>query len=976
MEFYYSLLLKTKVHIVRLFLAVCIFILGGANELKAQITVTSGQTASTLAQYLVGNGVVMLNPTLTCPSRANGIFVTITSNLGLDSGVVLTNGVANSNSTLIGTNSAASAFASNDNQVGGDNDLNSLSSQTTQDACILEFDFIPAGDTIKFDYVFGSEEYTSFTCTQYNDVFGFFISGPGYPVKKNIALVPNTNIPVCINSVNNAGPSHPGYVAYCQAVGPGSPFNAYYRVNTTSTTVTYDGITTVMTAIAAVTPCDTYHLKLGVADAVDHILDSGVWLKAGSLNSVNTTVFSVGGGGLRTPVNYCVRGCEPGQFVFRRPVAKPTPLTIHFQIAGTALNSSDYAFIPDSAVILAGDTQVVVNIQGLSEPVPLGPKTVELFIYSPYACAGTTPMIIDSSLMTIYDSLVVQILNNDTAICLYDSIQLHVFTDTILGIQWIPATGLSDPFSRNPWAKPLQTTTYQVVANMPLSGCFPSHDSLRITINVSPTVNVGGDTTICLGMVMPYNAVVTPSNQVYTYSWSPATYLSATNIPNPISTPTAVGVTQYVIKVSPTAIGCDGYDTIKLTVLPNDFTLLNQDTAICKGATVNVRVNGDNNFTYSWLPWAGVSNTNIKSPVISTDTTRTYTITGTFPGCPVMSHSFTIDVQPNPIVKIGYDRAMCEWDTLQIHSEVLPGWYSHYSYSWTPDTQLVQNFTQNVIFNGHTSHELVLNVTTPAGCKGADSVFITVHPGNFGSLLTFTDTAICPVANPIQILAAGGISYQWTPPYFINNSNTASPSVDPAANIVYTGLLTDQYGCHDTLSVNIKVHPRAVIEMPDSARIYPGESYQINTIGNCLQFSWTPANSGLSSDSVSNPYAQPDVTTTYIATGRTENGCIATDTIIINVSTETLLDLPNAFVPGSGPNGELKIIKRGIATLKYFRIFNRWGQEVFSTNSIDDGWDGRYNGSSQPMGVYVYMIEAYTSTGKRFYKQGNITLIR
>ena len=86
--------------------------------------------------------------------------------------------------------------------------------------------------------------------------------------------------------------------------------------------------------------------------------------------------------------------------------------------------------------------------------------------------------------------------------------------------------------------------------------------------------------------------------------------------------------------------------------------------------------------------------------------------------------------------------------------------------------------------------------------------------------------------------------------------------------------------------------------------------------------------------------------------------------------------MPNAFVPGSGPNGELKIIKRGVATLKYFRIFNRWGQEVFSTNNIDEGWDGRYNGSSQPMGVYVYMIEAYTNTGKRFYKQGNITLIR
>jgi len=975
MNFYYTLLPQIKKLTLRLCLSVYALVFCLGQESQGQITVNANQTAAALAQYLVGTGVVMLNPTLTCPARANGIFITTASNLGLDSGVILTNGVANTNGNLIGTNSAASSFATNGNGTPGDADLNSLSSQTTYDACVLEFDFIPAGDTIKFDYVFGSEEYTNFTCTQYNDVFGFFISGPGYPVKKNIALVPNTNIPVCINSVNNATSTHPGYVAYCQAVGPGSPFNAYYRVNTTSTTVTYDGITTVLTAIAAVTPCDTYHLKLGVADASDDVLDSGVWLKAGSLNSVNTTVFSVGGGGLTAPVNYCVRGCQPGQFVFKRPVPKPSPLTIHFQIAGTAVNGTDYTQIPDSAIIPAGDTQVIVDIQGLNEPIPLGPKTVELFIYSPYACAGSNPMIIDSSLMTIYDSLVVQILNNDTAICLYDSIQLHVFTDTLLSVQWVPGTGLSNPFSRNPWAKPLQTTTYQVVANMPLSGCYPSHDSVRITINVSPTVNVGGDTTICLGMVMPYNAVVTPSNQVYTYSWSPPTYLSGTNIPNPISTPTATGVTRYVIKVSPTAIGCDGYDTVTLTVLPNDFSLLNQDTAICKGATVQVRANGDTHFTYNWLPGTGVSNVNAINPFITPDTSMRYTITGTFPGCPVMTHSFQIDVQPNPIVNIGADRAMCEWDTLQIHSFVTPGWYTHYSYSWKPDTELVQNNTPDVIFKGDSSTELVLTVTTPAGCKGADSVYITVHPGNFGKLFTFTDTAICPLSQPLQILAGGGVSYKWTPDYFISDANSGSPSVNPAASIQYTGLVTNQFGCHDTLSVNILVHPRAVLELPDSERIYPGESYTMNPVGNCLMFSWFPA-TGLSADSISNPIAQPDVNTTYIVTGTTENNCIATDTIIINVSSETLLDLPNAFVPGSGPNGELKIIKRGIATLKYFRIFNRWGQEVFSTNNIDDGWDGKYNGSSQPMGVYVYTIEAYTNKGKRFYKQGNITLIR
>jgi gliding motility-associated-like protein len=69
-------------------------------------------------------------------------------------------------------------------------------------------------------------------------------------------------------------------------------------------------------------------------------------------------------------------------------------------------------------------------------------------------------------------------------------------------------------------------------------------------------------------------------------------------------------------------------------------------------------------------------------------------------------------------------------------------------------------------------------------------------------------------------------------------------------------------------------------------------------------------------------------------------------------------------------------VYRGIVSLKNFRIFNRWGELVFETTKLEDAWDGTKNGIPQPMGVYIYMVEANTYLGKRFYKQGNITLIR
>ena len=76
------------------------------------------------------------------------------------------------------------------------------------------------------------------------------------------------------------------------------------------------------------------------------------------------------------------------------------------------------------------------------------------------------------------------------------------------------------------------------------------------------------------------------------------------------------------------------------------------------------------------------------------------------------------------------------------------------------------------------------------------------------------------------------------------------------------------------------------------------------------------------------------------------------------------------------PNDIFKLNKRGIATLKAFKIYNRWGNLVFETTNVEEGWDGTYKGTPQPMGVYVYQIDAVTNSGKRFTKQGNVTLIR
>ncbi|MBK7763860.1 MAG: T9SS type A sorting domain-containing protein [Bacteroidetes bacterium] len=245
---------------------------------KSQLTITPNKTATYLANKLVATsgtlGVTVSNAVLTCDSNANGEF-TGSSNLGIGDGIVLGSGDVATNMSLstFGLDGLPADFASSVLGMPGDAQLSAIVSISTYDACVLEFDLQPVGSFIEFEYVFGSEEYPEFNCLFFNDVFSFFITGPGFTTPTNIALLPGTSTPVSINTVND---------------GTGScspPANTALYVNNTDTTNTMDGFTLPLIATATVTPGSLYHLKLAIADASDMILNSYVILKANSLKS-------------------------------------------------------------------------------------------------------------------------------------------------------------------------------------------------------------------------------------------------------------------------------------------------------------------------------------------------------------------------------------------------------------------------------------------------------------------------------------------------------------------------------------------------------------------------------------------------------------------------------------------------------------------------------------------------------------------
>jgi len=198
---------------------------------------------------------------------------TTPTNLGLTSGLIMTNGSATG---AIGPNNAGGNTTTSNFPKNGDADLSLITTLSINNICILEFDFVPLGPEIKFDYVFASEEYPDYVNSTFNDVFGFFLSGPGIsgPYSngaKNIALLPNTTTPISINNVNC------GYASGCPTVLPGAPNCGYYVNNCGGASIQYDGMTTVLTAKSEVQCGQTYHIKLALADVGDSAFDSAVF---------------------------------------------------------------------------------------------------------------------------------------------------------------------------------------------------------------------------------------------------------------------------------------------------------------------------------------------------------------------------------------------------------------------------------------------------------------------------------------------------------------------------------------------------------------------------------------------------------------------------------------------------------------------------------------------------------------------------
>lgn len=599
---------------------------------------------------------------------------------------------------------------------------------------------------------------------------------------------------------------------------------------------------------------------------------------------------------------------------------------------------------------------------------------------------GTYHVRVSKNNCEVRDTIVVSLLSatppslgNDTALCAGDSLQKSY---TCPGCTYLWSTNATTP---SIYLKTAGTYWLQVDD----AGC-KTRDSIVLTTTALPTVNIGPDSSACLGD----SVVLAGPAGMDSYVWS-----------NAATTTTLAAKTsgQYWLRV--TKNNCSNSDTAQLTFATKPVVNLGNDTVRCSGDSVVLAAPAG----YSAYLWSTAATT----PSITVKTWGQYHVQVTQNNCK-NTDTVLVTFAPIPAVSLGKDSAICADKSLVLGTA---GVFD--SYLWNTG-----NNTANLTVNTGGTYWLRV---TQAGCSNADTVVITVNPVPQFSL--GPDTTICQ-GTTVVLDATGQPGLSWStgstaptiavslpgiywakatdnncsytdsvfvfvknfPTNIINDTvycDTLAVTLDATA-VGATGYLWDNGSTQPQLAVNTAGVYGVVVSfdkctVKDSSKVSPlfapqspglndtvaceGTSFTINaTVPGATQYLWSNGNN--------TPVLQLDDTGgVYIVSVQNVCGAV-TDTLKVTLEDCDLPFIPNVFTPNSdGLNDFFTIGYRNAVEFK-IEIFNRWGEMVFKSDNPQFAWDGTFKGEWVPAGVYFYVIVSKNGKSKIRNAKGSLTILR
>lgn len=459
------------------------------------------------------------------------------------------------------------------------------------------------------------------------------------------------------------------------------------------------------------------------------------------------------------------------------------------------------------------------------------------------------------------------LVNQDTTICRGQNVQLRATGNDPAGTyNWYPSDNLSNPTGATPVASPETSTMYTVVFT-DSRGCMSSNE-VHVAV-LDPVVDIAADSLmICKGDEILLEAASNGTS----FSWLPITGLDY-----PFASVTTARPLQTTTYYITTQLGaCTATDSVTVVVYDPAAggVSAGRDTALCFGESVRLTPQMPVG-VYFWSPVDGLDNPFSQTPIATPTVTTTYhVVVTTATGCTV-ADSVTVTVHPLPTVDAGNDIRICPGE-----STVLRAIGGIGSYVWSPQEGLDRADGTTVTASPTATTVYTVMYTDAHGCTAVDSIMVTIY--NKLTVDAGTDRGICSGGQTQLSVTNTEGTFVWTPSAGLDLPTSRTPIASPDTTTIYVVTVVSPQGCTGTDSVTVTVYPKAHIDAGETVHLCEGNNTVLNAVGSTGTYVWTPS-TGLHNPASPSPIASPSVTTLYHITVTDENGCEATDSVLVKV---------------------------------------------------------------------------------------------
>jgi gliding motility-associated-like protein len=563
----------------------------------------------------------------------------------------------------------------------------------------------------------------------------------------------------------------------------------------------------------------------------------------------------------------------------------------------------------------------------------------------------------------------------DTSICKFganfrDSVILNG-QGTFSTIFWTPTFGLSNANIKNPVCK-LNASTEYVFNGIDQFNCVVK-DTVKVIV-LDPSLNLfkKNDTLKC-----SYDTIVLVPldlGDITSYRW---TY------PDPV--PAWMHTSDY-FKQKPRVFNRNTYtytlivdnycysdtESIRVDIIPSPITNLPKEDSTCFGTIYKFNLNTSN--TYKWSTTdPSINNRSIPDPEVNPSANVWYYITATNSfGCTISEAMEMIVNYPPNISILGLPKYICLGDSAEF--TVMSNANLKTKARWSPGTYISDSMSKKVFYYPPKTEDLFLKVLTAENCFTIQKLRIPVQLPIKPNVQT--PVHVCK-GRYTELYASGGLYYLWKPFYNMNDSLSDKPQVAPDSSFTYTVKVAND--CFfDTIGVRVMVDTLPKVTTTPDTSIYRGAEIELFAYSAASKLDWYPQSMIPTNPYLTSIRVQPKDTTTYYVHVVDGNSCEGYDSVRVGVYSKNVLLIPTAFSPnGDGINDVFKVVKHlNVKRLNYFEVYNRWGEKIFSTTNLDQGWDGSFKGEPVPNGTYNWQIQITNYDNEKISKAGSIDVIR